>query len=127
MLVLEETITDELTRRMFMFVPNKKAEFYTSLEGMFPETWKAFPDMRDDIAGACKCYAMNQNTACVFHCMGVAQGGLHTLAKDLQVSFPFPVDLAEWKNVIDKIEAEIRKLEQLPKGQIKDEKLKFYS
>jgi hypothetical protein len=59
--------------------------------------------------------------------MGVAQGGLHALAKDLQVSFPFPVDLAEWKNVIDKIEAEIRKLEQLPKGQIKDEKLKFYS
>jgi hypothetical protein len=127
LLTLSETIMDELVRRTFLFVSTSKAEFFTSPENRFPKSWNSFPSAQHDITEACRCYATGHNTASVFHCMGIVQGGLHALANDLNVAFPFPIVLAEWKNVIDQIESEIRKLEQLKRGQIKDEKIKFYS
>lgn len=126
---LIETLSDELTRRLFMFIPADKARFYDSPRRRFPKTWRSFESARNDITEACKCYAAGRNTACVSHCMGILQKGLQALAtaRDIRVSFPFPIVLAEWQNIIDQIESKIRALGQLPKGKAKDVKLKFYS
>lgn len=37
------------------------------------------------------------------------------------------LELENWKNIIDQIQKEIRKLEQLPKSPVKSETLQFYS
>ncbi len=126
---LHETISDELVPRVFMFIPGNKAKFYSSPEEQFPKSWDAFPSAREDMTDAGKCYAANQNTACVFHCMGILQQGLYALAnaKEIQVSFPYPIVLADWAQIIEQIESKIVPLKNLPKGQVKDELLKFYS
>ncbi len=75
---------------------------------------------------AYQCYVLDQNTACVFHCMGVLQYGLYSLADNLGVSFPWSIELENWQVVIDNIESAIKlKQKVLPKGDEKDEQLKF--
>jgi hypothetical protein len=66
-----------------------------------------------------------RNTACVFHCMRVAEKGLIALAKALNVPFKIPFEYENWHNIIEPIEKEIRAQEQnLPKGPLKAETLK---
>jgi hypothetical protein len=127
--VLLETIQDQSRRRWFKYISPQKVDWYNAPEQFFPASSKAFPSATHDIQEACCSFALERYTACVFHCMGIFQRGLYAFAqeKDIQVSFPFPIELAEWKNIIDNIESKIRALESLPKGQQKDEKLKFYS
>lgn len=101
------SISDELVPLTFMFIPAAKAGYYKLPKKQFPKSWNAFPKARDDMADACKCYAINQNSACVFHCMGVAQVGLIALAKRLRVTVNLYVDM--WNGIIIKIEEAIKK------------------
>ncbi len=53
--------------------------------------------------------------------------GLHSLATELGVGMSSGIEFENWKNIIDQIEKEIRKLEALPKGPAKTATLTFYS
>ncbi len=126
--VLNEVAGDQLDRRHSVYIPLKKLDFYLKVLEIFPKDLIfVFPGVDNDITEACWCYALDRNTACVFHCMGILQRGLHSLAKDLNVPFADTLDLENWKNIIDQIEKKIRELESLKKGPEKDEKLSFYS
>ena len=59
--------------------------------------------------------------------MRAVELGMRALAGELEVSFPFPKELAEWANLIDQIESKIKVMRNRPKGTKKDEDLKFYS
>jgi hypothetical protein len=59
--------------------------------------------------------------------MGIAQTGLHTLAKELGVTFNYSIDLAEWNSVIAKIEEKIKPMREGARTDEKDDKLSFYS
>jgi hypothetical protein len=107
---LEETIEDELKRRFFMYLPPDDATLYQQPLAQFPNSLNAFPSAKGNMIGACRCQSIGQHTACVFHCMGILQGGLYALAKELNVSFAFPIELAEWHKIITKIEDAIAPL-----------------
>jgi hypothetical protein len=125
---LMETLEFELERKLVFCIPQEDAEFYEKPEKWFPNSLKAFPSSRYDIEEACKCYALERSTACVFHAMAVLQVGLYTLAHDLGVLLKYPVQLAEWQEVISAIEGKIEPLRQLPRSHPKrDELLTFYS
>jgi hypothetical protein len=125
---LMEELEFELGRRMVFYIPLEYAEFYDKPEKWFPTSPTAFPSAKYDIEEACKCYALERYTACVFHAMAVLQIGLYALAHDLGVFLKYPVELAEWQEVISAIEAKIEPLRQLPKSHPKrDELLTFYS
>ena len=106
---LYETISDELVLRVFMFVPGNKADYYTSPEKQFPKSWGIFPTAQNDMRSACQCYAADQNSACVFHCMGIMQVGLVVLAKKrLNITVDIYVDT--WNDIIQKIESAVKNM-----------------
>jgi len=126
--VLSETIEDQFARRYCVNVPIVKVKFARDFLSIFPESIvKAFPSISGDVIEACECYALDRNSASVFHSMGILQRGLYALADDLHVEFKEGIELENWKNIIDQIEAKIRSLEAMKKGKEKDAQLTFYS
>lgn len=70
---------------------------------------------------------MGESTACVFHSMRAAEIALRALAEHLNVTFPYPIDLADWHKLITNIESVIKKVEQQKKSGKKDKELKLCS
>jgi hypothetical protein len=125
--VFNETLEDELRRRIFLFIPPEDENLYKNPVASFPMTWPAYPSTRHDIQEACRCYAVGRYTACVFHCMAIAQAGLYLLAQDLGVSFKYPLNLAEWQEVIGAIEDKVKPMRDQPRSKERDERVTFYS
>ena len=98
---LSGVLEDELKRRFFLYLPPDDAKLYQQPLGLFPKSVDAFRSTRGNIINACRCHALGQSTACVFHSMGILQSGLYSLANELEVMFKFPLTLAEWHNIID--------------------------
>jgi hypothetical protein len=128
----------ELENRFFLYVPPDDVEFYKNPLDWFSKVLVAFPSAKENVIEACRCYALDRYTACVFHCMGILQYGLYALAQELKVDLGYPLKLAEWCFIIDGqkgkllgIEGKIghlrEDLKHLPKGTEKDEIVQFYS
>lgn len=120
-----EIVKQEIQANLFLFVPAYRASHY---EWEAPKELTAyFPKASIELIRAGKCYAKGEYTACVFHSMRAAEIGLRSLATYLDVTFQFPIELADWKNIIDQVEKQIKVKQQLPKGASKDEELKYCS
>ena len=97
-----------------VFMKLDKPEYYSSLDHkerkkMFGDKVEtAFPSAIPEIIGACNCFALEQWTACVFHCMRVLEAPLTALAKKVSV----PYDTKEWHNIIEGIEKAVRAIDQ---------------
>jgi hypothetical protein len=120
-------IQDEMETLLVMRIPKNRAEYFEKIEAFGSDVAASFPSAYYDIEEAGNCYATDRNTACVFHSMRVLEIGLRVLASDLSVSFPTPIELENWNTIIEKIEAEIRERNKLPKGTKKSDDLQFYS
>ena len=122
--LLIDTVKAEIRKKLFLFVPTHLAKYYES-DGLLSERARAaFPSSTVEIRNAGSCLAAGLDTACVFHCMRAVEHGLRTLATEVGVTF----DVQQWQNVIDQIEAAIRKLgSSLPAGTAKTERLQFLS
>jgi hypothetical protein len=129
--MLGEVTIDELKRHVFVHVPADKVNFYGDPEKFFSVSWDAYPSAQSNMRSACFCYAMGEDTAAVFHAMGVLQKGLEALAIHLKVSFPSRLDTQQWQAIIDKLQSEINEqtkaARQKPKSEARDEELKFYA
>src|SRR5207249_896732 len=73
--VLRETMQDDLTYRVFAYVPLEKAKVLRGLSSTWEPVWGQFPSIKEDSSEAVECYALGRNTACVFHLMRVAERG----------------------------------------------------
>lgn len=125
--VFLQILEDELKRHEFIYLTPAEARQYDDPLAPFAKTLKAFPSAAADIADASRCGALGQATACVVHCMGILQSGLYALASDLGVTFPWSIELENWKNIIDQVEKRIATLGSGAKSTEKDQRLKFYS
>lgn len=124
---LMEQIESELEEKTVFCIPREDVKFYVEPKNWFPGSFKAFPSATADMEDACRCFALERYTACVYHCMGVLQAGLYAMAHDLGVMLKYPVQMAEWQEVISAIEAKIEPLRQLPRSHPqRDELLSFY-
>ena len=123
----------ELDRQIFVQIDPDRVEFLKlSMESVASSSnisvVKNFNSALGDLQEAGVCFAVHRHTACVFHCMRVAEKGLRALATELQVPFAIPFEYENWQNIIEMTEKAIRGLEQkLPKGAAKSDKLKLYS
>ena len=125
---LMQELEFELERMMVFSVLGEDAEFYENPGKWFPVSPTAFPSAKYDIEESCKCYALERYTACVYHAMAILQAGLYAMAHQLGVFLKYPLELAEWQEVISAIEAKIEPLRQLPRSHPqRDELLSFYS
>jgi HEPN domain-containing protein len=125
MRILSNAIKKEIESKMFLLIPPHRAKYYEweVINGLF----NSFPLATIDLIRASKCFAKYEDIACVFHSMRAAEIALRALAAHLKVTFPFPIDLADWHNLITNIESVIKRAEQQPKSAEKDKELKFCS
>lgn len=125
--IIIEVFFSEIKAKVFLCVPSHRGVFYEADNLVGDDAKAKFPDAYAEIRSAGNAFAASLYTASVFHSMRAAELGLREVARSLNITFPFPIDLADWQNLIEKIESEIKNLSALPKGTEKDRKTKFYS
>lgn len=119
-----DAIERELRDYYYYQYTKNKSQRLLSWETDWEPTRKAFVDIDLDIFPAVDCYALQHNTASVFHCMRVLEHGMRALAFDLGLTF----DLQQWHNIIEEIEGKIREQRKLlPRGEERNERLQFLS
>jgi hypothetical protein len=130
--VLHEAIHADLCYRRFAYVPTAKATLHDQFGLTWEGIWKKIPDAKEDSQRAIDCYALEQNTACVFHLMRVAEFGLRSLAKTVRVKITHkgqfcPIEYGEWVQVITAIKNRIDAVRKLATGTKRQLRLEFYS
>jgi hypothetical protein len=90
-------IRDELSLSHFLLVSAGKTEFLDQPAPFGPTVNFILPDAREDILEAVKCYALERNTACVFHLMRAVEVGLKALCEHTGETLP---ENPNWGQVI---------------------------
>ncbi len=129
---LLHAITSELKLRYFAFVPTRKAELLDHCVREWASIWKKFPKSEIDARAAIECYALEHDTACIFHLMRCSEHGLRALATKLKVKLTHkgknhPVEFADWDKVITEVNNSIARARGLPHGSKRAKQLKFCS
>jgi hypothetical protein len=132
LVVLRQSIEADLEKRLFVFVVPTKVAVMGDMLKTWKEIWEKFPLSKKDSMSAGECYALEQNTASVFHLMRVAEHGLRAIAKQVGVKLidkgkPQPIEFATWDKVIQGIETKITAARNLSHGPAKNRRLQFYS
>lgn len=128
--VLEEALKHDLSERHFYHYPPARFEVLLKFYPQWSGIMKAFPLVKSEALAATDCYALQHNTASVFHIMRVAEYGLRALARERKIGLPKkkPVDWATWQEVISQLTKEANKIgEKASAGAAKDNALSFYS
>ena len=99
----------ELNAKLFIYIPSYRAQFFEKEDIITDKAREAFPTAYGEIREAGNCFAAGRFTATVFHSMRAAEIGLRRLAEAVSITLPFPVELADWQNLIEKVEGEISK------------------
>jgi hypothetical protein len=122
--VLRETLDSGFKHQYVYRYPTDKSQILANWKNDWEAVIKAFPSAAEDVVECVDLWAMSHPTASVFHAMRILEHGLRALAKHVGRTF----DIQNWQNIIDEIESEIReRSKKLPRGQEKNEKLKFLS
>lgn len=124
---VENVLQKDLESVKFFYVEKAKTEEY---EKMVPEQGDALSQLFGDpwpiaaaqLDHARRCYIADEFTASVFHSMRAAEKVLSTVAQSLSVEFR----RENWQKVIEKIESAAKDLDQLPKGDDREQKQAFY-
>jgi hypothetical protein len=129
---LLEAIEGELKYRRFAFVQTPKAKILDEFRKDWATVLETFPNAEEDVKHAVECYALEQNTACVFHLMRVAEHGLRAVGKRVGVKLtdkgkPQPIEFATWEKVIAAIKNKITAAHAMSKGVHRKQQLQFYS
>lgn len=125
---LQNAMMAEMQTQLFLWVQADRSAYFEQPQLFGSKVAHRFPLTDQDVRASGNCYASDNYTACVFHCMRVLEKGLHEFSDYLAVPFSVPVELQNWQNIIDQIEKEIRLREQtLPKGIAKSNELQVLS
>jgi hypothetical protein len=118
---LRDAIDIELKEYLYYQYPKAKGQKLLSWKTEWRPALAGFP-IETDVFSAVDCYALQHNTAAVFHCMRILEHGLSVLAANVGLAF----DLQQWNTIIEQIEAKITELRRLlPRGKEKNEKMQF--
>lgn len=125
--ILVNAVTAELKTKLFVYIPHERHQFVENMRPRMAEFNPEFPRSSEEIATACRSFICGLPTAAVFHAMRACEVGIQVLAKDLGVTFPYPLELAEWGKIVGELEPKINAFKVGPRSTEKDENLKFYS
>lgn len=126
-------VQNNLQSRTLMFIPSDEAEHYENPLWFGEAFTQNFSKQAVwEAAEAGNCYAAARWTACVFHCMRVAEYGLRTLARKVGAKIAdrgkrCPLEYGDWEKVITAIRNKIAATRTLPNGPRKQQRLQFYS
>jgi len=129
---LRETLETELKRHSFYHYPTEKAKKVKVFSKDWGGVLRHFPSVHDDAYAASDCYAMEQNTASVFHSMRVAELGLRALARNEELDFigkqNIPMEWCEWGTIINQLKVKFdKRTGAMKRGPRKDAEVAFCS
>ena len=129
---LHDGILQHLRNRKFLFMPPEEAKYYQSEILFGAGIDVTFPEASADMLEAGNAYAANLNTACVFHCMRVAEFALRRIAAKVQIELtengkPLLVEFATWEKVLQGIENKRAEIRKKPKSEEQNRELLFYA
>ena len=128
-IVLRRCIEEDLANLSLILIPPPKERVLDDLDADWAQVWKQFPSSKYDSGQAMGCYALDLNTACVFHLMRVTEVGLRALARRMGVKLPKSKQVAwpQWLGLLKGMEDKVTLLAQEMKvGPRKDGLLDFY-
>lgn len=120
---LTERVNDEIDIYRVFCIQPIKAAFYKGDDAFGDDVLKKFSSAEHDIREAGRCYALERNTACVFHLMRVLERGLAALANEFGVSAAH----TNWQNIIDQIESKIVQIDKTTHGPNWKDEQSYYS
>lgn len=110
-------ISAQLDLRHFAYVPTEKTKYFEQQKLFDEAVYNNFPKARDDIKCAGNCRAADLHAAAIYHLMCVVNIGLITIARHLRVTIKkTPLEYAEWKPMIDKLEIKMKQKTVRPPG-----------
>jgi hypothetical protein len=122
--VINDAVHDGLKGQLIFRYPTESASVLMRWTSDWARVIERFPGASDDIRSGTDLWALGHYTASVFHMMRVLENGLGELASELDVSYT----TQNWQNVIEQIEAAIRKNQAtLPKGEARNARLQVLS
>jgi hypothetical protein len=117
-----DVVKSEIRNRLLVFIPQERAKYFEK-----EVSWRsAFPEAAMDFQSAYKCYAAGEPTAAVFHAMRALEHGLRALVEDIGFALPKPIDTLQWANIIDQINAGIKRKREEKRGG-ENPKIEFWS
>jgi hypothetical protein len=121
---LREVFETGLKYKYLYLYPAQKAQKILRFQDEWGLAISGFPSIAEDVACAVDCYALDHNTAAVFHSMRVLEHGLREMAMAVNLVF----DVQQWQTIIEQIEAQVRDIgDHWPKSAAKSNWMKFYS
>ena len=126
---LRDAIETELQGLYFYRYPKQKSEKLAAWKDEWRKSLAAFPQITRDVFCALDCYALQHDTASVFHSMRVAEYGLRALGKERKVKLAKnkPLEWGTWQEIIKALDDEIKIIGGKKPGLAKDSALEFYS
>jgi hypothetical protein len=125
---LREAFEQHMERDIYVLIPHSMRQYYEQVEPIFGEMVSdRIPGASQEIREAGKCFACERWTACVFHLMRALESSLHLIARELEVTFPAPIELQDWGVIVQKVKTRIGELEQQSRSAQKAMDLAFYS
>jgi hypothetical protein len=125
--VIIEVLKDELSSKLFLFVPSERASHWERDDLLSDGAKAAFPSVAAELRAAGNAYAAALPTGSVFYSMRAVEYGLRALATDVGLVF----DVQQWQHIIDEIQTKVDGMRKngIPgmAKQAKDARLQFLS
>jgi hypothetical protein len=127
-----EGIFRDMLEHWFAYVPRDLSKYFAKERPFGEAVYQNFPKARAEATEAGNCLALDCNTAAVFHLMRVAEYGLRSIAKKVNVTLTHkgqnqPIEYADWDKVITGVQNKITAMRQLSHGKVREQNLNFYS
>jgi hypothetical protein len=131
--VLWDAMVPELKRRRFAYITHPKAKIVVKMESRkdnpWKKVWRRFPSAKQEIKEGVYSYALELNTASVFHLMRAAEIGLRALARRMKIKLPKGkrLEWAQWQEMLREMNTVCDGIViKMKAGPAKDELLEFY-
>lgn len=108
-LELNKRVREELAARKFCYIPQDKAGYFYSFDWLLDSPIYNHKDLYDEFEAAGRCYALDENTACVFHLMRCVDWGLRRVAASLDIAY----DARNWNGIGQAIEKKMQQKYEL--------------
>lgn len=120
-------VENESRGRWVYYIKRQKSDTQRSEGVQWEPIKEKFRSAEKDIDSARMCFAVDENTACVFHLMRVAEIGLRALARERHVKIPKkPLEWAAWQEILTHLGKKVDEIGRRKPGPTKDAALIFY-
>ncbi len=120
-------VQGEAGARWLYYIKKQKYDLRVAETKLWSPVMVKFRSADDDITSALMCYAVDENTACIFHLMRIAELGLRALAKERRVKIPRkPLEWADWQEILTHLGQKVEAIAKRKRGPTKDAALLFY-